>query len=64
MIAYNFQVTCDVDGQSEQRPFSITAKTLADAVSKSLQQMIQEQPQAQFKGLTYFHPPLEPRSYK
>jgi hypothetical protein len=60
MMTYEFLLTFDVNGSSEQRPFSVAASTLSSAVSQSLDQLAQEKPDARFKGLTYYAPPLEP----
>lgn len=63
MMTYEFQVTLDVAGDSDCRVFSVSAPTLASAVGRSLAQLYEENPDIHFKGLTYFLPPIEPRSY-
>jgi hypothetical protein len=60
MMTYEFLVTFDVNGSSEQRAYSVAAGTLPSAVTRSLDQLAQEKPDAQFKGLTYYAPRVEP----
>jgi hypothetical protein len=59
MMTYEFLLTLDVNGSSEQRSFRVAASTLSCAVTRSLDQLAQEKPNAQFKGLTYYTPPVE-----
>jgi hypothetical protein len=62
MMTYEFLLTFDVNGSSEQRLYSLVACTLPAAVTRSLDQLAQEKPDAQFKGLTYYAPRVEPPS--
>jgi hypothetical protein len=57
-MMFDFQLTIEVDGQLEEQSFKFCARSLAIAVRDSLAQMMQDKPTAEFKRLTYFHPPL------
>ena len=43
-----------------QRSYSVADCTLPAAVTRSLDKLAQEKPDAQFKGLTYYAPRAEP----
>jgi hypothetical protein len=64
MMTYEFLLTFDVNGSSEQRSYSVAASTLPCAVTRSLDQLAQEQPDAEFKGLTYYAPRVEPPAWR
>jgi hypothetical protein len=63
MMTYEFLLTVEVNGSLEQRSFSVAASTLSSAVSRSLDQLAQEKPDARFKALTYYAPPVEPSAW-
>jgi hypothetical protein len=55
MTTYDFRVTtCDENGRKSTRPFNLNAMNLADAVRRSIMAIQKENPQTEFKGLTYF----------
>jgi hypothetical protein len=59
MMTYEFLLTFDVNGSSEQRLYRVVDCTLPSAVTRSLAELSQEKPDAQFKGLTYYAPRVE-----
>jgi hypothetical protein len=59
MMTFEFLLTFDVNGSSAQRSYSVADCTLPAAVTRSLDELVQEQPDAQFKGLTYYAPGFE-----
>ena len=60
MMIYEFLLSFDVHGSSEQRSYSVAASTLPSAVTRSLDLLAQEKPGAQFRGLTYYASRVEP----
>ncbi|HET6307563.1 MAG TPA: hypothetical protein VFG12_10280 [Rhodopila sp.] len=56
MTTYDFLLRIDVNGAAEQRAFRIHAETLSSAVVRSLDALVRDQPEALFKGLTYYAP--------
>lgn len=58
IMTYEFLLTFDVNGSSEQHAFSVAAGTLSSAVTRSLDWLARERPDARFKGLTYYAPPV------
>jgi hypothetical protein len=63
MTIFEFLLTIEVNGAAARRAFCIAADTLPAAVARSLDQLVQEQPAARFKALTYYASRLENRPF-